>query len=40
MVDIVPPKPKLIILKGKSIKEDQPLNNNPNIADNMHDLIL
>jgi hypothetical protein len=40
MVDIVPPKPKLIISKGKLIKEDEPLTNNPNIADNMHDLIL
>jgi hypothetical protein len=40
MVDIVPPKPKLIILEGTSIKEDQPLTNNPNIANNMHDFIL
>jgi hypothetical protein len=40
MVDIVPTEPKLIILEGKSIKEDQTLTNNPNIVDNMHDLIL
>jgi hypothetical protein len=40
MVDIVPPKPKLIILEGKSFNEDQPLTNNPNIVDNMHHLKL